>query len=286
MNEAPGAKRSASVAQGSTSSSFIDSEMRLPSPASFVTLTVTSWPTVRTSFGCATRRREISVTWTSPSTPPRSTNAPKSVSDRTRPVMTAPSSIFARVSAALASLSSLRRATRETTTRRPSSEYSITRKSKFLPTNSARPASSWRPRSICETGQNARRPCAPPMRTSKPPLLRDETLPATGIFASAAALSSAFVRWPIASFRLIRTSGAALITTASMRSPTFSPSSSLRSMIASDFPPMETRTTSGVIPAIVPFTTWPSTSFLRGRASSAAMAASKVLRSAVSVPSA
>src|ERR1035438_2308133 len=57
----------------------MESEMRLPSPASFVTLTVTSWPTARTSFGCATRRREISVTWTRPSTPPRATNAPNSV---------------------------------------------------------------------------------------------------------------------------------------------------------------------------------------------------------------
>ena len=161
----------------------------------------------------------------------------------------------------------------------------MTRKSKFLPTNPARPASSWRPRSICETGQNARRPCAPPIRTSNPPLLRAETLPATGIFASAAARSSAFVLCPIASLRLILTSGEALITTASMRSPTFSPSSSLRSMIASDFPPIETRTTSGVMPAIVPFTTWPSTSFLRGLASSAAMAASKVFLSADSAPS-
>ena len=47
----------------------------------------------------------------------------------------------------------------------------------------------------------------------------------------------------------------AFTTTASIRSPTFSPSSSLRSMSASDFPPIETSTTSGVMPAMMPFTT-------------------------------
>ena len=73
------------------------------------------------------------------------------------------------------------------------------------------------------------------------------------------------------------------MTTASIRSPTFSPSSSVRSMIASDLPPDrdedDVRRDAG---DDVPFTTWPSTSFLREEASAAARAASKVLRSAAS----
>ena len=111
------------------------------------------------------------------------------------------------------------------------------------------------------------------------------TLPATGIFASDAARSSAFVRCPTASLRDRRTSGPALTTTASIRSPTFSPSSSLRSMSASDLPPIETRTMSGVMPAMMPLTTCPSRSFFLGVAASAARAASKVLRSADSAVS-
>jgi len=108
----------------------------------------------------------------------------------------------------------------ETTTRRPSSVYSMIRKSKVCPTKAARAASSCRPTSIWETGQNARGPPAPPMATSNPPLLRETTFPSTGIFAAQAARSSALALRPDASFLEIRISGPALTTTASIRSPT------------------------------------------------------------------
>ena len=236
----------------------MESEIRFPSFSTLVTLTDTSWPTVRASLACATRRREISVTWTRPSTPPRSTNAPKSVIERTLPVRTAPRTILSRISPRLFSMASRMRAARLTTTRRPSSAYSMTRKSNDWLTNSRRPGSSWRPTSIWETGQNARGPPGPPMATSKPPLLRERTLPRTGIPVSQAARSSAFARRAPASFFESRMSGPALMTTASIRSPTFSPSSSWRSISASDLAPIETRTTSGVMPAIIPLTASPS----------------------------
>ena len=79
----PGGILWARPSQGSFSSSFMEREIRFPSFSTFVTLTWTSCPTVSASLACATLRREISVTWTSPSTPPRSTKAPKSVIERT-----------------------------------------------------------------------------------------------------------------------------------------------------------------------------------------------------------
>ena len=140
----------------------MESEIRFPSFSTLVTLTVTSWPTVRTSLACATRRREISVTWTRPSTPPRSTNAPKSVIERTLARQDRAERRSSRGSRrGSSSMASRRRAARLTTTRRPSSAYSMTRKSNDWPTNSRRPGSSWRPTSIWETGQNARRPAGP-----------------------------------------------------------------------------------------------------------------------------
>ena len=112
------------------------------------------------------------------------------------------------------------------------------------------------------------------MATSNPPLWRETTFPSTGIFAAQAARSSALARRPEASFLEIRISGPALTTTASIRSPTFAPSSSWMSMSASDLPPMATRTKSWVTPAIWPETRSPSWGFLVPW-NSAARAASK-----------
>ena len=76
-----------------------------------------------------TRDHPISDTWSRPCTPaPRSTNAPKSRTDVTRPVITSPTTIERRSSAAVARCSSSSRARREMMRFRPPSLCSMIRK--------------------------------------------------------------------------------------------------------------------------------------------------------------
>ena len=134
-----------------------------------------SSPVLTTSAGAATRDHAISETCSSPCTPPpKSTNAPKSRTDATRPVSTAPTTIVRLTSAALACCSSSSRARRETTRFLPPSPYSMMRNSDTCP-SSADGSAPGVP--ICENGQKAR---WPPTRTSNPPLTARSILPSTG----------------------------------------------------------------------------------------------------------
>ncbi len=60
------------------------------SRSTVTTRTSISWPTRSTCDGCWTCPQDSSDRWISPSAPPRSTNAPKSVNDETRPWRTSP----------------------------------------------------------------------------------------------------------------------------------------------------------------------------------------------------
>ena len=88
-----------------------------------------SSPGLTSCDGSETRDQPISETCSKPWTPPpRSTNAPNSRTDATRPVITAPATIDFRTSAALARCSSSRSARRDTTRFLPPSLYSMMRK--------------------------------------------------------------------------------------------------------------------------------------------------------------
>ena len=92
------------------------------------TLTVISSPGLTTCDVSDTRDHPISDTCSRPCTPaPRSTNAPNSRTEVTRPVITAPATIDRRISAALARCSSSSSARRETTRFLPPSLYSMIR---------------------------------------------------------------------------------------------------------------------------------------------------------------
>src|SRR6266540_1893508 len=63
--------------QGSSWVALSDNDTRSRSRSTSSTSTSTSWPTATTSLGWSTCFHDSSDTWTSPSTPPRSPNAPK-----------------------------------------------------------------------------------------------------------------------------------------------------------------------------------------------------------------
>ncbi len=116
------------VDHGSALSCFNPSEIFCPSSSTRSTLTVISWPGERNGDGSATRDHAISETWSRPCTPaPRSMNAPKSRTDTTRPVSTAPATMALRISAAPAFCSSSSSARRERTRSLPPSLYSMMR---------------------------------------------------------------------------------------------------------------------------------------------------------------
>ena len=75
---------------GSSCVALSDSETRSRSRSTSRTSTVTSWPTSTTSHGWSMCFQDSSETWTRPSTPPRSTNAPKLTIDETTPLRTWP----------------------------------------------------------------------------------------------------------------------------------------------------------------------------------------------------
>ncbi len=83
-------------------------------------------------------------------------NAPKSASEATVPASTAPGMIFFRVSSAISAERSSSRRRRESTRLRPFSLKVVTRNSRTRPTYSS--VASTRRTSICENGQNPRRP--------------------------------------------------------------------------------------------------------------------------------
>src|SRR6266568_4056153 len=76
----------ANCCQGSSWVDFSDSETRSRSMSTSSTSTVTSWPTSTTSPGWSMCFQDSSDTCTSPSTPPRSTKAPKLTMEETTPL--------------------------------------------------------------------------------------------------------------------------------------------------------------------------------------------------------
>ena len=85
------AARSAILSQGPGTVSLIDNETRPFSASKPITFASTVWPTAKKSLGFDTCSWEISETWTNPSIPPKSMNAPKFVKRATLPVTIAPS---------------------------------------------------------------------------------------------------------------------------------------------------------------------------------------------------
>jgi len=78
----------ANACHGSSCVALRDRETRSRSKSTSRTSTVTGMPTSTTSFGWSMCFHESSLTWTRPSTPPRSTNAPKLTMDEITPVRT------------------------------------------------------------------------------------------------------------------------------------------------------------------------------------------------------
>ena len=76
--------------QGSSWVALRESETRSRSRSTSSTSTSTSWPTVTTSWGWSTCFQLSSLTCTRPSTPPRSTNAPKFTIELTVPLRRSP----------------------------------------------------------------------------------------------------------------------------------------------------------------------------------------------------
>ena len=125
----PTAYEAWTVDHGSALSCFSPRATFCPPSSTRRTLTVISCPGDRSCDGSLTRDHAISETWSSPCTPaPRSTKAPYSRTEATRPVSTAPATTFCRTSTALAFCSSSSSARRETTRSRPPSLNSMIRK--------------------------------------------------------------------------------------------------------------------------------------------------------------
>src|SRR3712207_3246393 len=80
----------AKCCHGSSCVALSDRETRSRSMSTSSTSTVTSWPTSTTSDGWSMCFQDSSETWTRPSTPPRSTNAPKLTIEDTTPERTCP----------------------------------------------------------------------------------------------------------------------------------------------------------------------------------------------------
>src|SRR5699024_12155678 len=80
----------AQCCHGSSCVAFSDSETRSRSRSTSSTSTVTSSPTDTTSLGWSMCFQDNSETCTRPSTPPRSTNAPKLTMEDTVPLRTCP----------------------------------------------------------------------------------------------------------------------------------------------------------------------------------------------------
>ena len=137
------------------------------------TSTSTSSPTSTTSEGWSMCFHDSSETWTSPSTPPRSTNAPKLTIDDTTPARTSPGLRELRKSLRNSLCVSSRNLRRERTTLLRLRSSSMILHSSVWPMNGVR--SRTRRISTSDAGRNPRRP----MSTMRPPLTTSMTLPWT-----------------------------------------------------------------------------------------------------------
>ncbi len=153
--------------QGSSWVALSESETRSRSRSTSSTSTSTSWPTVTTSLGWSTCFHESSDTCTSPSTPPRSTNAPKFTIEETVPLRRSPFCSDSRNFLRPSLCDSSRKARRESTTLLRLRSSSMILASSSVPTNGCR--SRTRRRSTSDAGRNPRRPMSrirPPLTTS------------------------------------------------------------------------------------------------------------------------
>src|SRR5713226_5497767 len=168
---------SAAPTQGSAISCFSPRDTRCFSLSNFRMMTSSSCSGFTTSEGCFTRPQLKSVKCSRPSIPPRSTNAPYSVTFFTCPCTTWPSLSVSINCARLACRSSSSSARRLTTTL-PRRRFSfVIRTWISVPVRLSRFCAGRR--SYCEPGKNARTPIS----TTTPPLMRSTILPVIVSFA-------------------------------------------------------------------------------------------------------
>ncbi len=157
------------------------------------TTTSTTSPAFSASLVDTLRSCEISERGMSPSTPPRSTKAPKSRTPVTVPRTTTPTPSVRSVSPTLSLASRWRAARRDTTTPFPPSRTSVIMNENDWPTSVDGSSTNFAP--TCDIGQKA---LAPPISTSSPPLFTPVTFPMTGMSLAFASSSPAtFVARPI-----------------------------------------------------------------------------------------
>src|SRR5207302_70786 len=163
---------SAMSSQGSGCACLIPSETRRSLGLMSSTTTSTSSPTLATFDGCWIFLFQlISDTCSKPSIPPRSTQAPYSLTFLTWPCTTWPSLSVSINAARLACSSSSSRARRLTTTL-PRRRFSLVMRTWIsVPVKLSRFCAGRK--SYCEPGRKARTP----MSTTTPPLMRSTTLP-------------------------------------------------------------------------------------------------------------
>src|SRR4029450_5040113 len=137
---------------GSSWVALSDSDTRSRSRSTSSTSTSTSWPTWTTSLGWSTCFHESSDTCTRPSTPPRSTNAPKFTIEETVPLRRSPFCSDSRNFLRPSLCDSSRKARRESTTLLRLRSSSMILASSSVPTNGCR--SRTRRRSTSEAGRN------------------------------------------------------------------------------------------------------------------------------------
>ena len=135
------------------------------------TSTVTSWPTSTTSDGWSMCFQDSSETCTRPSTPPRSTNAPKLTIEETTPVRTWPLASWLRNSLRTSDWVCSSQARRDRTTLLRFLSSSMILASSSRPTYGCR--SRTRRISTSEAGRKPRRP----MSRIRPPLTTSMTVP-------------------------------------------------------------------------------------------------------------
>ncbi|OUD85373.1 hypothetical protein BC477_13255 [Clavibacter michiganensis subsp. michiganensis] len=163
----------AKTCHGSSCVALSDSETRSRSRSTSRISTVTSWPTSTTSLACSMCFQLSSETCTRPSTPPRSTNAPKLTIEETTPLRTWPFWRLLRNVLRLSDCVCSRSARRDRTTLL-----------RFLSSSRIFASISWprygvrsrtRRSSMSEAGRKPRRP----MSTMRPPLTTSMTVPVT-----------------------------------------------------------------------------------------------------------
>ncbi|MNW56687.1 hypothetical protein D3C74_344170 [compost metagenome] len=163
----------AKVCHGSSCVAFSDRETRSRSKSTSRTSTVTSWPTSTTSEGWSMCFQDSSETCTRPSTPPRSTNAPKLTIEETTPGRTWPFCSVCRKVERTSDCVCSSHARRDRTTLLRFLSSSMIFASISLPTY------GWRSRtrriSTSDAGRKPRRP----MSRMRPPLTTSMTVPVT-----------------------------------------------------------------------------------------------------------